>query len=122
MYDLEAVREDARNAVLAHYKVANIVSGAINAGRGILNAGRAGMKAFSAFKAPAEAVVEGAAKAPGAIGTAFNAFRGAGGLHHAANIGMGAGAVAGTGYLGARAVGAGLRDSGAVGQQPPQYR
>ena len=116
MYDLEAVREDARNAVLAHYKVANIVSGAINAGRGILNAGRAGMQAFSNFKAPLAAAgtaVAGAAKAPGAIGTAWNAARGAGMLHHGATLGMGAGAVAGAGYIGARAVGAGLHDSGA---------
>jgi hypothetical protein len=116
MYDLEAVREDAINATLAHYKVAGVLGWGIKAGRGILNAGRAASTAYKGFTPVAGLVGDAAKAAPGAIGTAYNAFRGAGGLHHMANIGMGLGAVGATGL----AAGAGLRMAGVGGQQQQQ--
>lgn len=112
MTDMDLVREDAVKTVLAHYKLGGIVGSAINAGRGILNAGRSAMSAVKAM-APA---AERAADAPGALRTAYNAFRGEGGLHHGANLAMGAGAL----YGGSRLIGSGL--SAGMGNQQQQPR
>ena len=110
-----AIREHAQRAVLEHYKVAGIGGMVMNAGRGLLNAGRAAHTAVKGIVPLAEGV---AGPAQSAMRTGWDAFRGAGGLRHAGTIGMGVATVGG----GAMVAGAGLRASGVMNQQPQQQQ
>jgi hypothetical protein len=95
-------------------KQAGIVSGGMNALRGVGSAISEGYKSFKAVPALAEGAKRVAGQ--GHLSQAWKGFQEAGGAAHLKNIGLGAATVGGTAY----AAGRGLRAAGVGGQQPQQ--